>query len=265
MNAQALTALLLALCLVSATTTAADSCNGKWSSYAPCQGGQRCKTWVQDYSVGGVGLQGGNANSGGNGSSGGGGGGGGGGGWGCSMVGLSSFSAEMQAILGASLYTQCAQSTISQFQQMNTGYTNMRRLQQDCPAFGTQECTTSGCSAQCEGTWSSYSSCMYNWETGTTQKCRTFLLDVGALDLNLNLNLGTSGNSNGGYGDWGDWFQDRRSLLDSDSACPLVECTEEGCEEQMKDCEGSFSDFGACMYDSEAHANKMCKVYTVTS
>jgi len=59
---------------------------------------------------------------------------------------------------------------------------------------------------------------MYNWETGTTQKCRTFLLDVGALDLNLNLNLGTSGNSNGGYGDWGDWFQDRRSLLDSDSA-----------------------------------------------
>ena len=223
-----------------------DTCNGEWSSYGSCSlkngSNKRCKLWVyKDPAEGQNSFNGGNSGTGNNGSGGGGGGGG-------SCIGADSdYYSTMWAGIpnpdeSDAFYVGC----VSNMKSMMNNQPNLRRsLQQQCPNFGTEECTTSGCEQGCQGTWSDYGSCFFDTAAGKTHKCRFFEPEATVND----------------YGGWADWQEDRRSLQ---TQCPKKECISDGCQEQKKDCVGGFSGFGPCKYDSAAHANKQCKTYMIT-
>ena len=142
----------------------------------------------------------------------------------------------------------------------------------NCMPFGQQQCTTSGCQQGCDGTYTEYGACTYNIFTGKTQKCRLFTPSGGSSSSSSTSGNSSSG-SNGGGSDNCDEegggsnvcnTMRRRNLQAFDPNCPKVDCTSEGCPQLKQDCEGSFSMYGDCQYDSQAHANKRCRSYHIT-
>ena len=109
----------------------------------------------------------------------------------------------------------------------------------ECPyTDGYLSCTKVGCTqpVDCVGSWDEYGSCKYKADEHVNIKCQHYKITTNA--------------AFNGF------------------ACPFVQgyeaCTKGDCS-QPEDCVGGWGNYGVCSHDSEAHTNKRCKYYKVTS